>query len=126
MPAQSSAVPSSTRCAALLEVAGELGSRAASARSARRRSAVIPTWDLLHRIGPDWRCIFVGDAAMSPYELVQPGAFWEKGSAPFRAFASAGRSGDVRLFAQSEREMPNARTSTNLRRPARRSCRHQG
>lgn len=42
-------------------------------QSARRRSAVIPTWDLLHRIGPDWRCIFVGDAAMSPYELVQPG-----------------------------------------------------
>ena len=42
-------------------------------QSARRRSAVIPTWDLLHRLGPDWRCIFVGDAAMSPYELVQPG-----------------------------------------------------
>jgi uncharacterized protein with von Willebrand factor type A (vWA) domain len=41
--------------------------------SARRRSAVIPTWDLLHRLGPDWRCIFVGDAAMSPYELVQAG-----------------------------------------------------
>ncbi len=41
--------------------------------SARRRSAVIPTWDLLRRLGPDWRCIFVGDASMSPYELLQPG-----------------------------------------------------
>ena len=34
---------------------------------------MIPTWDLLRRLGPDWRCIFVGDASMSPYELLQPG-----------------------------------------------------
>ncbi len=42
-------------------------------QSARRHSAPIATWDVLHRLGPEWRCIFVGDAAMSPYELVQPG-----------------------------------------------------
>jgi len=39
----------------------------------RRREAATPTLDLLHRLGPDWRCVFVGDAAMSPYEIVQPG-----------------------------------------------------
>jgi len=31
------------------------------------------TFDILHKYGPDWRLIFVGDAAMSPYELVQAG-----------------------------------------------------
>ena len=36
----------------------------------RRRNERIPTFDILHKYGPDWRLIFVGDAAMSPYELV--------------------------------------------------------
>ncbi len=39
----------------------------------RRRNERIPTFDILHKYGPDWRLIFVGDAAMSPYELIQPG-----------------------------------------------------
>jgi uncharacterized protein len=39
----------------------------------RRRNERHPTFDLLHKYGPDWRVVFVGDAAMSPYELVQPG-----------------------------------------------------
>jgi uncharacterized protein with von Willebrand factor type A (vWA) domain len=39
----------------------------------RRRFDRIATWDVLHKYGPDWKVIFVGDAAMSPYELVQPG-----------------------------------------------------
>ena len=33
----------------------------------------MPTWDLLHRFGRDWKVIFVGDASMSPYEIVAPG-----------------------------------------------------
>jgi uncharacterized protein with von Willebrand factor type A (vWA) domain len=41
--------------------------------NARRDRERIATWDLLHKYGPDWKVIFVGDAAMSPYELVQPG-----------------------------------------------------
>lgn len=41
--------------------------------NARRRSKRIATLDILHKYGPDWRLIFVGDAAMSPYELVQAG-----------------------------------------------------
>jgi uncharacterized protein with von Willebrand factor type A (vWA) domain len=39
----------------------------------RRRNERIATFDLLHKYGRDWKLIFVGDAAMSPYELVQPG-----------------------------------------------------
>jgi uncharacterized protein len=39
----------------------------------RRRNERIPTFDILHKYGPDWRVIFVGDAAMSPYEMIQPG-----------------------------------------------------
>ncbi len=39
----------------------------------RRWSEKTPTWDVLNRYGPDYKCIFVGDAAMSPYEIVYPG-----------------------------------------------------
>ena len=39
----------------------------------RRWEAKIPTFDLLRTYGPDWKCIFVGDATMSPYEIAYPG-----------------------------------------------------
>ncbi len=39
----------------------------------RRHSEVIPTWQVLHTYGPDWKLVFVGDATMSPYEVVYPG-----------------------------------------------------
>ncbi|WP_299359410.1 VWA domain-containing protein [uncultured Paracoccus sp.] len=39
----------------------------------RRWDAQTPTWDVLHRFGRDYKCIFVGDASMSPYEIVAPG-----------------------------------------------------
>jgi uncharacterized protein with von Willebrand factor type A (vWA) domain len=41
--------------------------------NARRWDAQTPTWDVLRTHGPDWKCIFVGDAAMSPYEILHPG-----------------------------------------------------
>jgi uncharacterized protein len=41
--------------------------------NARRRNERVSTSDILNKYGPDWKAIFVGDAAMSPYELVQPG-----------------------------------------------------
>ena len=31
------------------------------------------TWDILHKYGHDYKVIFVGDAAMSPYEISHPG-----------------------------------------------------
>ena len=53
----------------------------------RRSSQVIPTWDVLHKYGNDYKLLFVGDAAMSPYEIThkggaveyfneEPGAVW--------------------------------------------------
>ena len=37
----------------------------------RRRNERFGTLELIRTYGPDWRAIFVGDAAMSPYELTQ-------------------------------------------------------
>ncbi|MFV0360533.1 vWA domain-containing protein [Tropicimonas sp.] len=41
--------------------------------NARRWSEQTPTWEVLNTYGPDYRCIFVGDASMSPYEIVHKG-----------------------------------------------------
>ena len=41
--------------------------------NARRWTDRMPTWDVLRHYGSDWKCIFVGDAAMSPYEVLYPG-----------------------------------------------------
>ncbi len=37
----------------------------------RRKNERFGTLELLRTYGPDWRAIFVGDAAMGPYELTQ-------------------------------------------------------
>ncbi|MCO6418770.1 VWA domain-containing protein [Siccirubricoccus sp. KC 17139] len=39
----------------------------------RRRESEVSTWEVLRKYGPDYKAIIVGDAAMSPYEVVQPG-----------------------------------------------------
>jgi uncharacterized protein with von Willebrand factor type A (vWA) domain len=39
----------------------------------RRWDARTPTWEILNRYGSDYKCIFVGDAAMSPYEITHRG-----------------------------------------------------
>ncbi|QDX80357.1 hypothetical protein B9N43_03210 [Denitratisoma sp. DHT3] len=39
----------------------------------RRRDERIPLWDVMHKYGEDYKLIFVGDATMSPYEILQPG-----------------------------------------------------
>jgi len=39
----------------------------------RRHEERLPLWDVIHTYPPDYKLIFVGDAAMSPYEIVQPG-----------------------------------------------------
>jgi uncharacterized protein len=39
----------------------------------RRWDLVIPTFDVLHTYPHDYKVIFVGDASMSPYEIVMPG-----------------------------------------------------
>jgi uncharacterized protein with von Willebrand factor type A (vWA) domain len=55
----------------------------------RRHSEKTPTLDIAHKYGSDYKLIFVGDATMSPYEIVyaggsvehwneEPGAVWIK------------------------------------------------
>jgi len=39
----------------------------------RRHSEATPTWDVLHTYPHDYKAIFVGDASMSPYEIVNEG-----------------------------------------------------
>ncbi|MBL8580623.1 MAG: VWA domain-containing protein [Rhizobiaceae bacterium] len=39
----------------------------------RRHAETIATYDLIHKFGPDHKVIFVGDAAMSPYEISHAG-----------------------------------------------------
>ena len=39
----------------------------------RRWDAQTPTWEVLNTYGADYKCIFVGDASMSPYEVAYPG-----------------------------------------------------
>lgn len=53
----------------------------------RRHANRIATWDILHKYGADYKVIFVGDAAMGPYEIdyiggsvehynEEPGSLW--------------------------------------------------
>lgn len=47
----------------------------------RRHSEVIPTLDVIHKYGSDYKVVFVGDASMSPYEIAYPGGsveHWNK------------------------------------------------
>ncbi|AVZ79456.1 hypothetical protein C3497_08410 [Zoogloeaceae bacteirum Par-f-2] len=55
--------------------------------STRRHQERTPLIDVIHRYGPDYKLIFVGDATMSPYEIlhphgsiehmnIEPGAVW--------------------------------------------------
>ncbi len=39
----------------------------------RREAETIPTWDVLHKYGHDYKVVFVGDAQMSPYEITYAG-----------------------------------------------------
>jgi uncharacterized protein with von Willebrand factor type A (vWA) domain len=39
----------------------------------RRHQLPLPTFELLHKYPADYKLIFVGDASMSPYEILQPG-----------------------------------------------------
>ncbi|MCB5198125.1 VWA domain-containing protein [Loktanella sp. TSTF-M6] len=47
----------------------------------RRWNDQTATWDVLRKYGSDYKCIFVGDASMSPYEVAMPGGaneHWNK------------------------------------------------
>ena len=62
--------------------------------NARRHDDRIPTTELLHKYGNDYKLILVGDATMSPYEIIQPGGSveynnQEPGAAWLRRLADA-------------------------------------
>jgi len=42
-------------------------------KNQRRHTERFATWDVLHKYSSDYKLIFVGDATMSPYEILQPG-----------------------------------------------------
>ena len=86
--------------------------------NARRRNERVSTLDLLRTYGPDWKVIFVGDAAMSPYELVQAG-----GSVEYRTTsrASCGCSACSSTFAASPGGIPSP-SAGGTTRARRRSC----
>jgi uncharacterized protein with von Willebrand factor type A (vWA) domain len=39
----------------------------------RRYAEKFPTWDIIRKYNRDYKLIFMGDATMSPYEILQPG-----------------------------------------------------
>ena len=39
----------------------------------RRHAERFPLWDVMHKYGEDYKVVIVGDATMSPYEILQPG-----------------------------------------------------
>jgi uncharacterized protein with von Willebrand factor type A (vWA) domain len=39
----------------------------------RRHAEKFSTWDIIHKYSADYKLIFVGDATMSPYEILHPG-----------------------------------------------------
>jgi hypothetical protein len=43
----------------------------------RRHGERTRTWDLMHKFNADYRLIFVGDATMSPFEILRPGGSLE-------------------------------------------------
>ncbi len=43
-------------------------------RDNSRRQERVDTWSVIHTYPADYKLVFVGDASMSPYEIVEPGA----------------------------------------------------
>ncbi len=39
----------------------------------RRFAEKFPTWDIIRKYNKDYKLLFIGDATMSPYEILQPG-----------------------------------------------------
>ena len=71
----------------------------------RRFEARLSTADLFNLYGPDHRAIFVGDASMSPHEIMAPGGSVEHLNA-----------GDRRSLAQSRRRPRGRAASGSIRR----------
>ena len=51
----------------------------------RRHARSSPTWDVIRKYNKDYKLLFVGDATMSPYEILQPGGSVEYNNEGSRA-----------------------------------------
>ena len=65
----------------------------------RRFSEKFATWDIIRKYNKDYKLIFVGDATMSPYEILQPGGSVEYNN------EEAGR----RVAAAADQRLPEVR-----------------
>jgi hypothetical protein len=76
----------------------------------RRHSEVIPTFDVLHKYGHDYKVIFVGDASMSPYEIASRAA---RSSTGIRRRGGLARPGAAAV-AERDMDQPDAREALGL------------
>ncbi|HDR28072.1 vWA domain-containing protein [Rhodovulum sp.] len=85
----------------------------------RRWSEVIPTAELLRTYGPDYKCIFVGDASMSPYEIAFAGGANEHWNAePGRVWLERARAqwpGNLWINPVPERHWPYTQSIEMIR-----------
>ncbi len=107
--------------------------------NARRWSETTPTWEVLHTYPHDYKVIFVGDASMSPYEIValrRLGRALQRGGRPSVDAACRGhvfvlhlaqpgaraRMGDDCLDQDDASDSGRADVSADARRPRRRDA----
>ena len=67
-------------------------------QNARRWTEATPTFDVLHTYPHDYKVIFVGDASMSPYEIVAPGGSVEHMNRGARPGLDAARGRDLSVL----------------------------
>jgi uncharacterized protein with von Willebrand factor type A (vWA) domain len=67
-------------------------------QNARRWTETTPTWDVLHTYPHDYKVIFVGDASMSPYEIVAAGRLGRALQRGNRAGVDAARARDLSIL----------------------------
>ena len=86
----------------------------------RRHREKIPTMEVMRTYGHDYKLIFVGDATMSPYEIVQPGGsveHWneEAGAVWMQRLAARGRttSGSIPNRSSAGSTRPQCRSRAN-------------
>ena len=69
------------------------------------------TWDLIRKYPPDTKLIFVGDATMSPYEILQPGGSVEYNN---EELGQLGYSVLLRISQNSSGSILNLKASGNI------------
>lgn len=86
----------------------------------RRWSERLPLWDIIHKYGSDYRVIFVGDASMSPYEVLSVGGsvehFNEEAGAVWMQRLTQHFQKVVWLNPEAERAWQHTQSITHIRK----------